>query len=77
VSQGQSIKYRGHLIETQSYRLPGGRWRPKVLVSIYAGGPVHQKLLIAPLDDMCNTEEAADAYAIAMAKRWIDDDHVR
>jgi hypothetical protein len=77
VSQGQSLTYRGHRIETQSDRSPDGRWRPKASVSVYAGGSVHQKQLVAPLDDMCNTEQAADAYAIAMAKRWIDDDHVR
>jgi hypothetical protein len=73
VSQDQKIKYRGHLIEAQSYRLHGGHWLPKVLVSVDVEGSVRQKELIAPLDDRCNTEQAADAYAIAMAKRWIDD----
>ncbi len=67
------VEYKGWLIEAQSYKSDGGRWRPKALVSIHEGGSLRTHLVPAPLDKMFDTEEQADAYAIPMAKKWIDD----
>jgi hypothetical protein len=73
MSEAPDIEYRGHFIEVQSYESDGGRWRPKALVSIYQAGTLHQKWVTAPVDVLCDSEEAADTYSLAMAKKWIDD----
>ena len=59
------VEYKGWRIEPQSYQPDGDRWRPKAMVSIF---PV-----LAPPDVVFHTEQDADAYAIKMAKKWIDD----
>ena len=59
------VQYKGWQIEPQSYQPDGDRWRPKAMVSIF---PV-----LAPPGVMFDTEQDADAYAIKMAKKWIDD----
>ena len=66
------LPLQGRVIETQSYKSDGDRWRPKALVSVFQGGSVrvHQ---VPALDATHDTEEDANAYAIAMAKKWIDD----
>ncbi len=59
------VEYKDRRIEPQSYQPDGDRWHPKAMVSIF---PV-----LAPRDVMFDTEQDADAYAIKMAKKWIDD----
>lgn len=57
-------QYKGWLIEPQSYQSDDDRWHPKAMVSIF---PV-----LAPVDVKFDTEQDANAYAIEMAKKWID-----
>jgi len=67
------FNYKGWVIEAQSYKSDGDRWRPKALVSVFQGGSVRVHQVPAPLDATHDTEEDANAYAVAMAKKWIDD----
>ena len=73
MSGAPDIEYRGHFIEVQSYESDGRRWRPQALVSIYQAGTLHQKIVSAPGEVLCDSEEAAETYSLAMAKQWIDD----
>ena len=59
------VEYKGWRIEPQSYQPDGDRWRSKAMVSIFT--------VLAPPDVVFDTEQDADAYAIKMAKKWIDD----
>jgi hypothetical protein len=65
--------YKGWVIESQSYKSDGDRWRPKAPVSVFQGGSVRVHQVPAPLDATHDTAEDANAYAVAMAKKWIDD----
>jgi hypothetical protein len=67
------IEYRGHFIDVQSFESDGQRWRPKAVVSIYEGGALQTRLVSAPVEVLLDSEGAADTYALAMAKKWIDD----
>jgi hypothetical protein len=67
------IEYRGHFIDVQSSESEGQRWRPKARVSIYHSGTVHRKLVVAPIEVLFDSEDAADTHSLAMAKKWIDD----
>ncbi len=67
------VQYKGWAIEPQSYESDGRRWRPKALVSAVDGGTLRMYPVSAPLAVMFDTEREADAYAIEMAKKWIDD----
>jgi hypothetical protein len=68
-----AVEYKGWVIEAQSYKSEGGRWRPKALLIVREGGHIIEHHVPAPLDVMRDTEEQADAYAVLMAKKWIDD----
>jgi hypothetical protein len=68
------VQYKGWVIEAQSCKSDGDRWRPKALVSIHEGGSVRTRPVPAPLNVLFDTEQNAHAYAIEMAKKWIDDD---
>ncbi len=67
------VHYKGWVIEAQSYKSDGNRWRPKALVSVYQGGSVRVHQVPAPLDATHDTHANANAYAVEMAKKWIDD----
>jgi hypothetical protein len=67
------VEYKGWTIEQQSYKSERALWRPKALVSIGDGGNVHEYQVAAPPDVMYATQRDADAYAIEMAKKWIDE----
>jgi hypothetical protein len=67
------VQYKGWLIEVQSYESDGGRWRPKAIVSISEGGEVRTYQVPAPPNVSFDTEPKANAYAVPMAKKWIDD----
>jgi hypothetical protein len=73
MSGAPDIEYRGHFIDVQSYESEGRRWRPKAMVSIYRSGTLHQQILSAPGEVLLESEEAAETYSLAMAKKWIDD----
>ena len=59
------VEYKGWRIEPQSYQSDDDRWRPKAMVAIFS--------VLAPPDVRFDTEQDADAYAIKIAKKWIDD----
>jgi hypothetical protein len=65
----EDVDYKGWIIEAQSYESDGGRWRARALVSVSERGTIHQRLVPAPLDITSD----AEAYAVEMAKKWIDD----
>ena len=67
------IEYRGHYIVVQSSESDSKRWRPKALVSIYHRGTVHRKIVVAPIEVLFDSKDAADTFSLAMAKKWIDD----
>jgi hypothetical protein len=72
-SGAPDIEYRGHFIDVQSYESEGRRWRPKAILSIYRSGTLHQKILSAPGEVLLASEEAAETFSLAMAKKWIDE----
>ena len=72
-SGASDIEYRGHFIDVQLYESEGRRWRPKAVLSIYRSGTLHQQILSAPGEVLLESEEAAETYSLAMAKKWIDD----
>jgi hypothetical protein len=67
------VQYKGREIETQSYQSDGARWRPKAMVITFGGGSVHTQPVSAPQDVTFETEQEADAYAVKMAQKWIDE----
>jgi hypothetical protein len=66
------VQYGGYVIEAQSYESDGARWRPHAVVIIHVGRGTREHHVSAP-DVMCDTEQDANTYAVAMAKKWIDD----
>jgi hypothetical protein len=66
-------EYRGRIIEPQSYRTAGERWRPKALIIPNQGASVRTSPVVAPPDKTFATEEEANNYAVEMAKRWVDE----
>lgn len=68
----REVQYKGWQIESQSYQSDGARWRAKAMVSVFQGGSVHTLPVFAPLSARFNTKQEADAYAVEMAKMWID-----
>ena len=73
MSNHPDVEYRGCTIEVQSYGSDGDRWRPKAVVAVYDRGAVRLNTVNAPIDRLFETETEADAYSLAMAKKWIDD----
>ena len=69
----EDVEYRGWKIKQQSYKSERALWHPKALLSIGDGGNVREYQVAAPPDVMYATERDADAYAIEMAKKWIDE----
>jgi len=69
-------EYHGWLIESRSYEASGNRWRPRALVSQLDSGRICTHDVRALLSLTFETTQAADEYAVRMAKAWIDDrDH--
>lgn len=67
------IEYHGWGIEVQAYESDGGGWRPKAAVVGYERGSLQGTIVVAPLATTFGTVAEADAYAIEMAKKWIDE----
>ena len=65
--------YRGCSIELQSYRSDGNHWRPKAIIGVSEGGTLHPKTVNAPVDRLFDTAAEADAYSLAMARKWMND----
>jgi len=66
-------EHRGWLIESRSYESSGNRWGPRALVSQLHNGRICTHDVRALLSLTFETAEAADEYAVRMAKAWIED----
>lgn len=66
-------EHRGWTIEPQSYEAGGERWHPKANVVTQKNGSALTLPIVAHLDITFATEPAANAYAVEMAKKWIDE----
>jgi hypothetical protein len=65
------IRYKGYVIEPNSYKLKAGGWVPRARLmpgtsDEFTMRPVYSK------KKTCPTREAADAYAVALGKLWVD-----
>lgn len=70
----EEVTYKGYTIELMSLALPEKTWRPRALLYYDRDGAMNTvPALSAPPDVTFPSEEEADRYAVAMAKRWIDD----
>ena len=67
------VQYKGWVIEARSFESDGARWRPYAVVIIHVGRSTREHYVSALPDVVCDTEQDANAYAVAMAKKWIDD----
>jgi len=67
------IQYQGWGIEVQAYESDAARWRPKAAVVGYERGSLQGRIVVAPPAKTFGTVAEADAYAIEMAKQWIDE----
>jgi hypothetical protein len=67
------VAYKGRLIEAHSYKSDGDRWQPHALVITHEGRSTLTHHVSALPNEMYDTEEQANAYAVLMAKKWIDD----
>ena len=61
-------EHRGWLIESRSYEANGNRWHPRALVSQLHNGRICTHDMRALLSLTFETAEAADEYAVRMAK---------
>jgi hypothetical protein len=64
---------RGWLIESRPYEASGDRWRPRARVSRLDGGRICTHDVRAVLSLTFETAQAADEYAVRMAKAWIEE----
>jgi hypothetical protein len=67
------VTYKDYTIEVISLRIPGPIFRPRaVLYTERSGGIATPPVLEAPNGETFPTVEEANAFAVEMAKRWID-----
>lgn len=66
----EKTRYKGWLIEPQSFESDHHRWRPKALVRIVDGGVARVHQVPAPPSVTFDTEWEAESYAVVMAKKW-------
>lgn len=69
----KAVRYRGHLIEPNSYQLRAGGWVPRAWV--IADDP--DSLTMRPVWSKSKTSQTlreADAIAIQLGKLWVDRD---
>ena len=69
----RNIEYRECRIEPQSYLSDGGRWRAKAIVVVNDCASVSTVPVFGHLDRTFATEEQADAWAVEIAKKWINE----
>jgi hypothetical protein len=67
------MPYEGYVIELNSYKLQAGGWVPRAWVIRNTGDeltmhPVYSKTETSP------SEDAADVFALKLAKLWVDED---
>ena len=71
------IQYKGWKIEAHSYKTDGAQWRPYAVAIAYVGCSTRQHHVSAPPDIAGDTEQDANAYAVVIARKWIDDQEDR
>jgi hypothetical protein len=69
----EAAEHGGRTIEPQSYETDGGQWHPKAIVVIHEGGSVRTLPIVSHIDTTFATEAEANAYAVEMAKKWMDE----
>jgi hypothetical protein len=69
----RNVEYREYRIEPQSYLSDGGRWRAKAIVVVNDSASVSTVPVFGQLDRTFATEEQADAWAVEIAKTWINE----
>jgi hypothetical protein len=67
------LRYKAWNIEPQSYQSHGSLWHPKAVVTISGGGGLRMHTVAARTNVICATKHDADAYAVEIAKKWIDE----
>jgi hypothetical protein len=67
------IQHRARTIEPQSYQSDDNKWRPKAIIETEDGGAVRTDPVWAPSEVTFPTEAIANACAVEMGKRWIDE----
>jgi hypothetical protein len=67
------IEYKGWTIRPQSgLDRATNRWRPRALLIFVRDGVNQVRTSDSAVDVTAETQSAADAYAVVMAKTWID-----
>jgi hypothetical protein len=69
-SSTSATKHKSWQIEPQSCQSNGAEWCPRALVRLVEDGLLHVQIVLHRIFD---TKQAADAYAVKMAKELIDD----
>ncbi len=64
--------HEGYIVEAASYKLRSGRWSPCARISLYQGGTVTYAPVYSKQKLIFKTQQEADAYALRLAKAWID-----
>jgi hypothetical protein len=68
-----ALGYKGYRLEFRSYlNLDTRRWVPKVFI-MRLTGPDHPWKMLTAYDDEKDTADAADVRALAMGRRWVDE----
>ena len=68
-----AVEYRGRTIEPQSYLSDGDQWHPKAILLTHEDGSVRTLPIVAHVDITFATEHEANAHAVEMTKKWIDE----
>jgi hypothetical protein len=66
------VEHKGWVVEGQSYNSDGDRWRPHARAIFHVGRSTREHHVSALANVMYDTEQDANAYAVAMAIKWID-----
>jgi hypothetical protein len=72
-SSADKMTYRDYVIWIRSYEMKAGGWVPKALVVVPEAEGNGQHELQYPAAAVRALREEADAEAVAMGKRWVDE----
>jgi hypothetical protein len=64
--------YRGHRVELDSEKTPDGEWFARATIVIAENKPIKKIPIFGRRRATFNTRHEADAYALELAKLWID-----
>jgi hypothetical protein len=65
-------KYRDHTIELVSQRTASGEWVARAMIVINHAGGAKQIPIFGRRRATFNSKRGADAYALELAKLWVD-----